>query len=161
MRAQPTIQPSPSQTGKLVWAQVETMRNVFTWRWESQPWPTACGPLSLAKQTPCWAFANMIHENLHLQCSIMLLLFLWVHETLEYVIGNRNVHIMIFFDNLIFMIIWQSIWSKLASWTYSGITLDIKVFSLPIDTLKIKHTKKLKEIPSRQFLENLPEKASM
>ena len=27
-------------------------------------------------------------------------------------------------------IIWQSIWSKLASWTYSGITLDIKVFSL-------------------------------
>ena len=28
------------------------------------------------------------------------------------------------------MIIWQSIWSKLASWTYSGITLDIKVFSL-------------------------------
>ena len=25
---------------------------------------------------------------------------------------------------------WQSIWSKLASWTYSGITLDIKVFSL-------------------------------
>ena len=28
------------------------------------------------------------------------------------------------------MIIWQSIWSKLASWSYSGITLDIKVFSL-------------------------------
>ena len=28
------------------------------------------------------------------------------------------------------MIIWQSIWSKLASWTYSSITLDIKVFSL-------------------------------
>ena len=28
------------------------------------------------------------------------------------------------------LIIWQSIWSKLASWTYSGITLDIKVFSL-------------------------------
>ena len=27
-------------------------------------------------------------------------------------------------------IIWQSIWSKLASWSYSGITLDIKVFSL-------------------------------
>ena len=27
-------------------------------------------------------------------------------------------------------IIWQSIWSKLASWTYSGITLDIKVLSL-------------------------------
>ena len=25
---------------------------------------------------------------------------------------------------------WQSIWSKLASWTYSGITLDIKFFSL-------------------------------
>ena len=33
--------------------------------------------------------------------------------------------------------------------------------ALPSDTLKIKHTKKLKEIPSRHFLENLPEKASM
>ena len=33
--------------------------------------------------------------------------------------------------------------------------------ALPIDQLKIKHTKKLKEIPSRHFLENLPEKASM
>ena len=33
--------------------------------------------------------------------------------------------------------------------------------ALPIDQSKIKHTKKLKEIPSRQFLENLPEKASM
>ena len=33
--------------------------------------------------------------------------------------------------------------------------------ALPIDTLKIKHTKKLKEIPSRHFLEKLPEKASM
>ena len=32
---------------------------------------------------------------------------------------------------------------------------------LPIDQSKIKHTKKLKEIPSRHFLENLPEKASM
>ena len=31
--------------------------------------------------------------------------------------------------------------------------------ALPIDTLKIKHTKKLKEIPSRDALENLPEKA--
>ena len=31
--------------------------------------------------------------------------------------------------------------------------------ALPIDRLKIKHTKKLKEIPSRHFLENLPEKA--
>ena len=31
----------------------------------------------------------------------------------------------------------------------------------PIDQSKIKHTKKLKEIPSRQFLEKLPEKASM
>ena len=30
----------------------------------------------------------------------------------------------------VYMIIWQSIWSKPASWTYSGITLDIKVFSL-------------------------------
>ena len=33
--------------------------------------------------------------------------------------------------------------------------------ALPSDTLKIKHTKKLKEFPSRHFLENLPEKASM
>ena len=33
--------------------------------------------------------------------------------------------------------------------------------ALPIDQLKIKHTKKLKKIPSRHFLEKLPEKASM
>ena len=33
--------------------------------------------------------------------------------------------------------------------------------ALPIDQLKIKHTKKLKEIPSRHVLENLPEKACM
>ena len=33
--------------------------------------------------------------------------------------------------------------------------------ALPIDQLKIKNTKKLKEIPSGHFLENLPEKASM
>ena len=33
--------------------------------------------------------------------------------------------------------------------------------ALPIDQLKIKHTKKLKEIPPKHFLENLPEKASM
>ena len=33
--------------------------------------------------------------------------------------------------------------------------------ALPIDQSKIKQTKKLKEIPSRHFLENLPEKASM
>ena len=33
--------------------------------------------------------------------------------------------------------------------------------ALPIDQLKMKNTKKLKEIPSRHFLENLPEKASM
>ena len=33
--------------------------------------------------------------------------------------------------------------------------------ALPVDQLKIKNTKKLKEIPSRYFLENLPEKASM
>ena len=42
--------------------------------------------------------------------------------------------------------------------------LDMDVFffcALPIDQSKIKHTKKLKEIPSRHFLENLPEKASM
>ena len=31
--------------------------------------------------------------------------------------------------------------------------------ALPMDTLRIKHTKKLKEIPSRDALENLPEKA--
>ena len=33
--------------------------------------------------------------------------------------------------------------------------------ALPIDQWKIKHTEKLKAIPSRHFLENLPEKASM
>ena len=33
--------------------------------------------------------------------------------------------------------------------------------ALPIDQLKIKHTKKLKETPSRHFLEKLPEKASV
>ena len=33
--------------------------------------------------------------------------------------------------------------------------------ALPIDQSKIKHTKKLEEIPSRHVLENLPEKASM
>ena len=33
--------------------------------------------------------------------------------------------------------------------------------ALPIDRLKIKHTKKLKDIPSRHFLEKHPEKASM
>ena len=33
--------------------------------------------------------------------------------------------------------------------------------ALPIDRLKIRHTKKLKEIPSRDALENLPEKACM
>ena len=33
--------------------------------------------------------------------------------------------------------------------------------ALPIATLRIKHTKKLKEIPSRDALENLPEKACM
>ena len=32
---------------------------------------------------------------------------------------------------------------------------------LPIDQLKIKHTKKLKEIPSRHVLENLLKKASI
>ena len=46
----------------------------------------------------------------------------------------------------------------------SGITLDIVVFllgALPSDTLKIKHTKNLKEIPSRHVLENPLEKASI
>ena len=33
--------------------------------------------------------------------------------------------------------------------------------ALPIDQSKIKHIKKLKEIPSRHVLENLPEKASI
>ena len=33
--------------------------------------------------------------------------------------------------------------------------------AVPIDQSKIKHTNKLKEIPSRHVLENLPEKASM
>ena len=33
--------------------------------------------------------------------------------------------------------------------------------AFPIDPLKIKHTKKLKEIPSRHVLENFPAKASI
>ena len=33
--------------------------------------------------------------------------------------------------------------------------------ALPIDQVKIRHTKNLKEIPSRHVLENLPEKASI
>ena len=33
--------------------------------------------------------------------------------------------------------------------------------ALPIDQSNIKHTKNLKENPSRQVLENLPEKASI
>ena len=33
--------------------------------------------------------------------------------------------------------------------------------ALPIDQSKIKHTKKLKELPSRHVLENLPKKASI
>ena len=33
--------------------------------------------------------------------------------------------------------------------------------ALPIGQLKIKYTKKLKEIPFKQTLENLPEKASI
>ena len=33
--------------------------------------------------------------------------------------------------------------------------------ALPIDQSKVKHTKKLKEIPSRHVLENLPEKVSI
>ena len=39
--------------------------------------------------------------------------------------------------------------------------LDIDVFffgAFPINQSKIKHTRKLKEIPSRHVLENLPEK---
>ena len=43
----------------------------------------------------------------------------------------------------------------------SGIALDIVVFfsgALPIDQSKIKHTNKLKEIPSRHDLKNLLEK---
>ena len=46
----------------------------------------------------------------------------------------------------------------------SGIKLDIVVFffgTIPIDQSKIKHTKKLKEIPFRHVLGNLPEKASI
>ena len=34
-------------------------------------------------------------------------------------------------------------------------------FPVPIDKLKIKHTKKLTEIPSQPVLENPPEKASL
>ena len=57
----------------------------------------------------------------------------------------------------IYMRHWQLIRSKLGFYSSSGITLDIDVFffgALPIDQLKI-------EIPSRHFLENLPEKASI
>ena len=56
---------------------------------------------------------------------------------------------------------WQLIRSKLEFYFSSGITLDIDVFifgALPIDQLKIEHTKKLKETPSRLVLENLTEK---
>ena len=61
-----------------------------------------------------------------------------------------------------YMMTWQSIWSKLASWTYLRWISKLFFFgALPSDTLKIKHTKKLKEIPSRHVLENLPEKACM
>ena len=63
---------------------------------------------------------------------------------------------------IVYMIIWQSIWSKPASWTYSGITLDIKVFSLWRTSywyIEDKTYKKLKEIPSRDALKNLPEKS--
>ena len=50
---------------------------------------------------------------------------------------------------------------KLGFYFSSGINLDIDVFffgALPIDQSMIKHTKKLKDIPSRHVLENLPEK---
>ena len=53
---------------------------------------------------------------------------------------------------------------KLGFYFSSGINLDIDVFffgALPIDQSMIKHTKKLKDIPSRHFLENLPEQRSM
>ena len=53
---------------------------------------------------------------------------------------------------------WQLIRSKLGFYFSSGIMLDMDVFffcALPIDQSKIKHTKKLKEIPFRHDLENL------
>ena len=56
---------------------------------------------------------------------------------------------------------WQPIRSKLGFYFSSGITLDIDVFffgALSIDQSKIKHTKKLKEIPFRDDLENPLEK---
>ena len=60
---------------------------------------------------------------------------------------------------------WQLILRKLGFYFRSGISLDIYVIFLCRisydDQLKIKPTKKLKEIPSRHFLENLPEKTSM
>ena len=51
---------------------------------------------------------------------------------------------------------WQLIWSKMGFYFSFGIMLNVGFFffgALPIDTLKIKHTKKLKEIPSKHFLE--------
>ena len=59
---------------------------------------------------------------------------------------------------------WQLIRSKLGFSFSSGITLDIDVFFLwPTSywSIEDKTYKKLKEIPSRHVLENLPEKASM
>ena len=57
---------------------------------------------------------------------------------------------------------WQLIRSKLGFYFSSGIMADIDVFfvgALLIDQSKIKHTKQLKEIPSKHVLENLLEKS--
>ena len=95
----------------------------------------------------CWAFL----------LSVFILITTWIIATIVLVVVLRRCycccspnivwhlnhhhrsavrgwlgHIVVIFVVvlLLYMTTWQSIWSKLASWTYSGITLDIKVFSL-------------------------------
>ena len=71
---------------------------------------------------------------------------------------------LILFLGLLHMRHWQLIRSKLGFYISSGITLDIDVISLwrtSYWSIEDKKYKKLKEIPSRPFLENPLEKASM
>ena len=126
-------------------------------------------------------------RRIPLKRPISLFLLMWQHFSWEHSflkrIGRTEVSDTLFFCcclyfkslrlinhfwNITFRVYhmrhWQLIRSKLGFYFSSGKTLDIDVFhfdALPIDPLKIKHTKKLKEIPSRHFLEKPPEKASM
>ena len=52
-------------------------------------------------------------------------------------------------------------WHPKPTLVFRWISMFFLFGALPIDTLTIKHTKKLKEIPSRDALENLSEKACM